>query len=130
MKADVTEAKLKKAVETALENLNFHVTSEVPMGRSRADLIAQSGNRVLVFEFKVGDPSLQLPSGSLPQAIEINTTASQFYVSQEVHTVFLTNQFVPPMLAESFSASGVTLNTISGIDAEEIKKVIEEIGND
>lgn len=120
------EEKLKEAVQKALKELQLTMELDPHFGDLSPDIVAEGKDGVIVIELRSADPSTQLPSGSLQQAVEYKSAVTMRYPGKKVSTLVLTNQFVPPLLAQSFTDNGVALDTITSIDSKKIKGILSK----
>jgi len=126
METKESNADFGKLVSEALKELEFEAEIEPDVTGPRPDIVARSGDKIVVIECKIGDPSATIPSVSLPQVIDYGRAIKSKYGQKKVSTIVMTNQKVPPKLKEMFSANGVVISSVSSFDVSEIKGVIRD----
>ena len=121
-----SQADFEKVVLAALKELNFETEIEPTALEQRPDIVARSGDKIIIIEAKIGNPNATIPSVSLPQAIDYFEAAKSKYHSNKVSTIVITNQKVPEKLKEMFSANGVVVGSVSTFNVSEIKGLITD----
>jgi hypothetical protein len=101
------------------ERFPHAVKRNVSFGSSFADVVLEIPGRVVVAEFKTGDPELPLPTSTIPQMDLFVKQARNLYPHREIVSFVFTNYNVSEPDKEALGKEGVKiLNVASGsIDA-------------
>jgi len=81
----------------------------VPLGDVGADLVVEDSSRVVIAEFKTGNPELPLPQSTVPQINRVIARAQSIYPGQEIVPVVVTNYEVDPSIREALERAGARI---------------------
>jgi hypothetical protein len=103
-------ATLSEDVMRALQRKFPDVTKfSVSLGEVSADLVVEAPRRVMLAEFKTGNPELPLPRGTVPQIRRVVEQAKTRYPDQEIVPVVVTNYEVDPDIREALEEVGAKI---------------------
>jgi hypothetical protein len=89
------------------------IKSNVSLGNSFADLVVESPGRIVVAEFKTGDPELPLPSSTIPQMGFFVEQAHSRYPGCEIVPIVVTNYAVSESDKKALGKEGVKILSVA-----------------
>lgn len=81
----------EEALRTLYKMFPHTARLSVPLGDVGADLVVEDVHRIVIAEFKTGNPELPLPQSTVPQINRVIARAQSMYPGQEIVPVVVTN---------------------------------------